>query len=116
MRLPAQDGGASFNHDDATIFAFRWRTPRAIDASVAPCSAHAPPDVRCAAAAVRDHRGPILGARPVGADQRQRAHPDRACAGAGRSEEHTSELQSLMRSSYAVFCLKKTNKINIVEP
>src|SRR3546814_10619146 len=25
----------------------------------------------------------------------------------GRSEEHTSELQSLMRSSYAVFCLKK---------
>src|SRR3546814_9781984 len=26
-----------------------------------------------------------------------------------RSEEHTSELQSLMRLSYAVFCLKKTN-------
>src|SRR3546814_4809916 len=32
---------------------------------------------------------------------------------AGRSEEHTSELQSLMRISYAVFCLKnKTNKQN----
>src|SRR3546814_5685623 len=29
---------------------------------------------------------------------------------AERSEEHTSELQSLMRISYAVFCLKKTNK------
>src|SRR3546814_3032104 len=28
----------------------------------------------------------------------------------GRSEEHTSELQSLMRISYAVFCLKKTHK------
>src|SRR3546814_4210387 len=28
---------------------------------------------------------------------------------AGRSEEHTSELQSLMRISYAVFCLKKNN-------
>src|SRR3546814_4230005 len=27
-----------------------------------------------------------------------------------RSEEHTSELQSLMRISYAVFCLKKKNK------
>src|SRR3546814_4400519 len=27
----------------------------------------------------------------------------------GRSEEHTSELQSLMRISYAVFCLKKNN-------
>src|SRR3546814_992442 len=30
-------------------------------------------------------------------------------AGAERSEEHTSELQSLMRISYAVFCLKKKN-------
>src|SRR3546814_10287458 len=29
---------------------------------------------------------------------------------AQRSEEHTSELQSLMRISYAVFCLKKKNK------
>src|SRR3546814_3616307 len=29
---------------------------------------------------------------------------------ADRSEEHTSELQSLMRISYAVFCLKKKNK------
>src|SRR3546814_2310780 len=31
---------------------------------------------------------------------------------AGRSEEHTSELQSLMRISYAVFCLKKKNEHN----
>src|SRR3546814_8366255 len=31
-------------------------------------------------------------------------------AGNERSEEHTSELQSLMRISYAVFCLKKNNK------
>src|SRR3546814_9697251 len=30
-----------------------------------------------------------------------------------RSEEHTSELQSLMRISYAVFCLKKKNKRTI---
>src|SRR3546814_1128639 len=30
---------------------------------------------------------------------------------ADRSEEHTSELQSLMRISYAVFCLKKKNRI-----
>src|SRR3546814_9039836 len=34
------------------------------------------------------------------------------CLGGGRSEEHTSELQSLMRISYAVFCLKKKNKPN----
>src|SRR3546814_1008526 len=32
----------------------------------------------------------------------------------GRSEEHTSELQSLMRISYAVFCLKKKKKIKKV--
>src|SRR3546814_9586425 len=31
----------------------------------------------------------------------------------GRSEEHTSELQSLMRISYAVFCLKKNTTNNI---
>src|SRR3546814_4237435 len=34
-------------------------------------------------------------------------------AGIGRSEEHTSELQSLMRISYADFCLKKKNKYMI---
>src|SRR3546814_6843720 len=33
-----------------------------------------------------------------------------APGGDGRSEEHTSELQSLMRISYAVFCLKKKKK------
>src|SRR3546814_2948490 len=36
-----------------------------------------------------------------------------AVARGARSEEHTSELQSLMRISYAVFCLKTTNNIHI---
>src|SRR3546814_3851797 len=63
-----------------------------------------------------------------GADRRrggrhhQRRHPSRLPQGNrvrrhrgrrlghGRSEEHTSELQSLMRISYAVFCLKKKKK------
>src|SRR3546814_8200617 len=40
----------------------------------------------------RDHRSPKLSRPP---------------SPAARSEEHTSELQSLMRISYAVFCLKK---------
>src|SRR3546814_10194677 len=48
------------------------------------------------------------------ADQ-ARQDPRRSAVG-NRSEEHTSELQSLMRISYAVFCLKKkktqTKKIN----
>src|SRR3546814_5830973 len=39
---------------------------------------------------------------PVGAARRSLTD-----TGSGRSEEHTSELQSLMRISYAVFCLKK---------
>src|SRR3546814_2015434 len=41
------------------------------------------------------------------ADAARRGGEDR-----GRSEEHTSELQSLMRNSYAVFCLKKKKKID----
>src|SRR3546814_7962071 len=38
------------------------------------------------------------------------AHRRRPWRRRGRSEEHTSELQSLMRISYAVFCLKKKKK------
>src|SRR3546814_2962957 len=51
--------------------------------------------------------------RGVALDQRDAAiDPPRATGGHDdrRSEEHTSELQSLMRISYAVFCLKKKNK------
>src|SRR3546814_9624050 len=39
-----------------------------------------------------------------------------ACSFAQRSEEHTSELQSLMRISYAVFCLKKKTQYTQNEP
>src|SRR3546814_5062470 len=45
-------------------------------------------------------------------DERRTLHHELAPAveaGERRSEEHTSELQSLMRISYAVFCLKKNN-------
>src|SRR3546814_2975882 len=47
--------------------------------------------------------------RQPGAEQpgEQRQQPD-------RSEEHTSELQSLMRNSYAVFCLQKKTKTTTV--
>src|SRR3546814_9495454 len=57
---------------------------------------------------------PVTMARAVGVAQRGVGQPvgvRRQRAGfrnrVGRSEEHTSELQSLMRISYAVFCLKK---------
>src|SRR3546814_3655354 len=72
------------------------------------------------------HAGGGRGAEPDRAAQRlpfppalpfrRRALPARDAKAFGdRSEEHTSELQSLMRISYAVFCLKKkkeTTKIN----
>src|SRR3546814_9725004 len=70
--------------------------------------------------------------RPRGADQpglcrdvAVRRGPWRAAGNAGgpvrpwrsgRSEEHTSELQSLMRISYAVFCLKKKKKTYSLNP
>src|SRR3546814_3658027 len=69
-----------------------------------------------------DRRRVLLGRRHgleyaalAGPQQRAAArHPDlpgRSLVGEGpRSEEHTSELQSLMRISYAVFCLKKKKK------
>src|SRR3546814_4194631 len=53
----------------------------------------------------------ILADRGDQADGGTRAGGGHRLVGA-RSEEHTSELQSLMRISYAVFCLKKKNKHN----
>src|SRR3546814_2487966 len=47
-----------------------------------------------------DRKGVIYQGRPEGMDQWKSAHA------AKRSEEHTTELQSLMRISYDVFCLK----------
>src|SRR3546814_8089423 len=47
---------------------------------------------------------------PMGADFEYAKEFAKLDYAAVRSEEHTSELQSLMRSSYAVFCLEKKNK------
>src|SRR3546814_1828138 len=54
------------------------------------------------AARIARHMRPCVGI--VLLDRSRRTHVE------GRSEEHTSELQSLMRISYAVFCLKKKTK------
>src|SRR3546814_9225639 len=45
--------------------------------------------------------------RPANVDHVREQLATAGYDGAQRSEEHTSELQSLMRTSYAVFCLKK---------
>src|SRR3546814_1234672 len=59
----------------------------------------------------RNHAGCCCPPRssPAGAAERraERSNSGRLTHILDRSEEHTSELQSLMRSSYAVFCLKK---------
>src|SRR3546814_2027169 len=57
------------------------------------------------AACRRDRAVAVIGLQPLA---------DRLDRRGARSEEHTSELQSLMRISYAVFCLKKkkTKKLN----
>src|SRR3546814_5417416 len=51
-------------------------------------------------------------ALPLGADEVAIGAWVHSIPNASRSEEHTSELQSLMRTSYAVFCLKKKTKHN----
>src|SRR3546814_2718760 len=57
-----------------------------------------------AASPAADRRGPVGGRHHLLSGEPRRL------SGQGRSEEHTSELQSLMRISYAVFCLKKKKK------
>src|SRR3546814_4608050 len=65
-------------------------------------------------AATERSRLPPPRARQAIRELRARADASRYCgleAGENRSEEHTSELQSLLRISYAVFCLKNKNLI-----
>src|SRR3546814_1938673 len=60
---------------------------------------------------VRGLRSPAAGRGRHAVSRRDRRHAARGPdAVAARSEEHTSELQSLMRISYAVFCLKKKTR------
>src|SRR3546814_1370907 len=74
-----------------------------------------PPHFRSAGISLHDPSSPTHPGRRgcQGRYQRTQRTPDRERSAAsvpeeeGRSEEHTSELQSLMRISYAVFCLKK---------
>src|SRR3546814_4624866 len=70
---------------------------------------HAARALRAAGAGRGHERRTVVARRldpPARAAQGERSQP--ALATGPRSEEHTSELQSLMRISYVVFCLKKT--------
>src|SRR3546814_5156076 len=59
------------------------------------------------------NRPPLAASIPATFNLSAMAVNDQPPVSIGRSEEHTSELQSLMRISYAVFCLKKKNKSTI---
>src|SRR3546814_4397538 len=71
-------------------------------AELAPAHSDAPQPVARHFRLLRRRSGKDAVVRGVAQEQRPRAD---------RSEEHTSELQSLMRISYAVFCLKKKKNI-----
>src|SRR3546814_4681468 len=68
-----------------------------------PCHDAAPPPM-----AGMTHHAPAISDAPTAPAKAMPAHLCIGCVPpSSRSEEHTSELQSLMRISYAVFCLKK---------
>src|SRR3546814_7535106 len=73
------------------------------------CRGHAPFEPVGLHPERRQARPAFLGAGiPAGHQAEHDVEPDDVAA-TERSEEHTSELQSLMRITYAVFCLKKNN-------
>src|SRR3546814_1608802 len=76
---------------------------------VAARSGAADRDARARAAFDRRRPARDRGAAAARVRQRRGFLEKRRAQGCRRSEEHTSELQSLMRISYAVFCLKKKN-------
>src|SRR3546814_3061548 len=59
----------------------------------------------------RGDRAELIDAKAVGLPMLDRMYKEYPKGEAPRSEEHTSELQSLMRISYAVFCLNKKKNI-----
>src|SRR3546814_7296059 len=69
--------------------------------------AEAPP----LSSSARGNRAAPIDRSQVGDSRRTRALPRYLAFRTKRSEEHTSELQSLMRIPYAVFCLKKQKQI-----
>src|SRR3546814_9738383 len=70
---------------------------------------HAPLDLDQIATAARKLPWPKADGRAPGCIEQQLKRATSIGLMIDRSEEHTSELQSLMRISYAVFCLKKNN-------
>src|SRR3546814_7699423 len=111
IRRPPRSTRTDTLFPDTTLFRSRGRAiDRDGDGTAAGGGPHGP-RVRGADAAA-GILPPRAGGRPPDGDAPPREggtpEPGREREGPSRSEEHTSELQSLMRISYAVFCLKNT--------
>src|SRR3546814_5470549 len=98
--LIGQIAGAAMRHRHGAIGAEQQLPHRLADED------RAPDDDRILAAEVAE---PVVQQQQaaIGRAWHHARDTERETPGADRSEEHTSELQSLMRISYAVFCLKK---------
>src|SRR3546814_1962892 len=96
-----------------TLFPYTtlFRSCRRLPASRLPAPSDAPSAARGVAWPPRNKAGGSARRQGSSPEQRPRrsvaSRPRLRCGPVPRSEEHTSELQSLMRISYAVFCLKK---------
>src|SRR3546814_6008856 len=103
------------DHRDLHVLTHSFPTRRSSDLVAIEDHYQRPMDMEWA----KDGETGLARSRPCRASRRQCGNPDpprpRPAAGARpRSEEHTSELQSLMRISYAVFCLKQqTTRIQL---
>src|SRR3546814_10071442 len=85
-------------------------SPPPLPASLCTVPAAANPDFKPSPGAALCGFEPLFTTKGVEWHRRRRPSEERRRCPRSRSEEHTSELQSLMRISYAVFCLKKKNK------
>src|SRR3546814_5183682 len=90
------------NERERALLARRGRGPAAVSPLPSLPLLAAPTDTKLFPLPVAERR--------AGSEQRPRDGRLVHCQHAYRSEEHTSELQSLMRISYSVFCLKKKKK------
>src|SRR3546814_7523578 len=89
FRIQLPQGGIRLNYEENLISVVELQ----INCDIIPHLSHSP------------KARALLGLTTLNEDLAKQGHPSLGV----RSEEHTSELQSLMRISYAVFCLKKKN-------
>src|SRR3546814_3802658 len=107
LRVSRGRRGGEIRPDRAGVVSSRTRACRLADPLVAAYAVALEDVATCRAAARRARSGRSAIPPRIGTSRQSYGTPAHRQY---RSEEHTSELQSLMRISYAVFCLKKKNR------